>query len=60
MELIYEKLISILNDEKSRDMPWHVSTLFKTNYNYFSREGLRYAIEKMDISTRNKLLYFKK
>jgi len=32
----------------------------ETNYNYFSREGLRYAIEKMDIDTRNKLLYFKR
>lgn len=32
----------------------------ETNYNYFSREGLRYAIEKMDINTRNQLLYFKK
>lgn len=30
----------------------------KENYNHFSREGLRYAIEKMEVRLKNQLLGF--
>lgn len=36
--------------------PKIVLEFIKKNYKYFSREGLRYAIEKMDSGLRNKIL----
>jgi len=36
-----------------------VIQFIKDNYNYFSREGLRYAIEKMDQNLRQKLLMYR-
>lgn len=30
------------------------------NYDLYSREGLRYAIEKLDMEERNRLLNYKK